>query len=113
MKVSRSRSSAPAATLLTALMLATIAGGALAFSGSDGQTPSDARSQSESRSSTEAKSKIEWRPFNDQLFTEAKRNHKLVLLDLEAVWCHWCHVMDEETYSDAAIAKYLNEHFLA
>jgi len=44
------------------------------------------------------------------LFTQAKREHRFVLLDLHAVWCHWCHVMDEKTYSDpqvqALMAKY-------
>ena len=46
--------------------------------------------------------RINWRPWSDTVFAEAKRSHKFVLLDLEAVWCHWCHVMDAKTYSDPA-----------
>ena len=41
---------------------------------------------------------IAWQPWSDSVFADAKREHKFVLLDLQAVWCHWCHVMDEKTY---------------
>jgi uncharacterized protein YyaL (SSP411 family) len=56
---------------------------------------------------------IAWRPWSDAVFTEAQRDGKLVLLDMEAVWCHWCHVMDETTYQDPAVVKLLNERFIA
>ena len=59
-----------------------------------------------------AKSKLKWRDFDPSVFAEAKRDHKFVLLDLEAVWCHWCHVMDAETYSDAAVQKLLNSRYI-
>src|ERR1700688_6799 len=60
---------------------------------------------------TRAATPIAWQThWSDALFTQAKREHRLVLLDLHAVWCHWCHVMDEKTYSDpqvqALMAKY-------
>ena len=35
-----------------------------------------------------------------------------MLLDIGAVWCHWCHVMDGESYEDPALAEFLNEHFV-
>lgn len=35
---------------------------------------------------------VQWQSWSDALFDEAKRENKFVLLDLEAVWCHWCHV---------------------
>ena len=35
-----------------------------------------------------------------------------VLLDIGAVWCHWCHVMDGESYEDPRLAEFLNEHFV-
>ena len=57
--------------------------------------------------------RIAWREWRDDIFEQAKAEHRLVLLDLEAVWCHWCHVMDEKTYSDREIAGILREHFLA
>ena len=48
-------------------------------------------------------SPIVWQGWSDNVFDQAKREHKFVLLDLEAVWCHWCHVMDETTYSDPQV----------
>jgi uncharacterized protein YyaL (SSP411 family) len=40
------------------------------------------------------RSHLDWQPWSDAVFTQAKREKRFVLLDLEAVWCHWCHVMD-------------------
>ena len=48
---------------------------------------------------------IAWQPWSDDVFARAKREHKFVLLDLEAVWCHWCHVMDETTYRDPEVSR--------
>ncbi|MBP6349676.1 MAG: thioredoxin domain-containing protein [Candidatus Obscuribacter sp.] len=55
---------------------------------------------------------VRWRSFDDSIFAEAKRDNKLVLLDLEAVWCHWCHVMDEKTYADRSIADILASKYI-
>ena len=54
-----------------------------------------------------------WRPWSDDQFSEAKRQNKLVILDLEAVWCHWCHVMDQTTYADAEVRSLLRRSYLA
>lgn len=59
------------------------------------------------------KDAVQWRDFNDAAFSEAKRDGKLLILDLEAVWCHWCHVMEEKTYSDKRVKKLLKEHYIA
>jgi uncharacterized protein YyaL (SSP411 family) len=56
--------------------------------------------------------KLAWQPWSDSVFTQAKREKRFVLLDLEAVWCHWCHVMDENTYSDPAVIKVLQSHYI-
>jgi uncharacterized protein YyaL (SSP411 family) len=56
---------------------------------------------------------IHWQPWSDDVFVQAQREHHIVLLDLEAVWCHWCHVMDEQTYRDPAVIKLLGEHYIA
>ena len=56
--------------------------------------------------------KLAWLPWSDGVFAQAKRDHRFVLLDLEAVWCHWCHVMDAVTYSDPAVIKMLQAHYL-
>jgi uncharacterized protein len=54
-----------------------------------------------------------WRPWSQAAFADARREHKFVLLDLEAVWCHWCHVMDKETYSDPAVIALINSRYIA
>jgi hypothetical protein len=54
-----------------------------------------------------------WHEWGAEAFEKAKRENKPVLLDIGAVWCHWCHVMDRESYEDAETAKVLNEHFVA
>jgi uncharacterized protein YyaL (SSP411 family) len=53
-----------------------------------------------------------WRNWDDEVFQQASKEKKLVLLDLEARWCHWCHVMDAETYSNSEVAALLNKHFI-
>jgi hypothetical protein len=45
-----------------------------------------------------AKQQLAWQAWSNQVFADAKREHRFVLLDLEAVWCHWCHVMDANTF---------------
>lgn len=51
-----------------------------------------------------ASDSIVWQPYSHAAFAQARAEHKLVLLELEAVWCHWCHVMDEKTWSNAQVA---------
>src|SRR5450755_2010446 len=56
---------------------------------------------------------IQWHEWGPEAFAAAKRDNKPMLLDIGAVWCHWCHVMDRESYDDPAIAAIVNEHFIA
>ena len=53
-----------------------------------------------------------WLPWSDGVFTQAGRDHRFVLLDLEAVWCHWCHVMDVTTYRDPKVLELLRKNYL-
>jgi len=55
---------------------------------------------------------IHWFPWGEEAFAAARAQDRPVLLDIGAVWCHWCHVMDGESYEDPAIARYLNENFV-
>jgi uncharacterized protein len=55
---------------------------------------------------------IRWREWGEDAFREAKETGKPVLLSLSAVWCHWCHVMDETSYSDEGVIGFVNEHFI-
>jgi hypothetical protein len=56
---------------------------------------------------------IVWHPWSDSIFAQAKRENKFVLLDLEAVWCHWCHVMAETTYRDPDVTASMGTNYLA
>ncbi|HZY70304.1 MAG TPA: thioredoxin domain-containing protein [Thermoplasmata archaeon] len=56
---------------------------------------------------------IEWHPWGPEPFELARRTRRPILLDIGAVWCHWCHVMDEGTYSDAEVARILQQNFVA
>ena len=56
---------------------------------------------------------VYWQEWGAEAFALAQRLDRPVLLDVGAVWCHWCHVMDRESYEDAALAAKINEHFVA
>jgi len=56
---------------------------------------------------------IRWHEWGEEAFATAARENKPMLLDIGAVWCHWCHVMDRESYDDPEIAAIVNEHFVA
>jgi uncharacterized protein YyaL (SSP411 family) len=56
---------------------------------------------------------IRWHEWGEEAFAAARRENRPILLDIGAVWCHWCHVMDRESYEDPAIAAIINEHFIA
>ncbi len=56
---------------------------------------------------------IQWHEWGEEAFAAARRENKPMLLDIGAVWCHWCHVMDRESYDDAEVAAIVNEHFIA
>jgi hypothetical protein len=55
---------------------------------------------------------VNWLPWGPAAFAKAQEEDKPVLLSISAVWCYWCHVMDEETYSDPEVQDLLNEHFI-
>ena len=55
---------------------------------------------------------VHWLPWGDAAFATAKAEDKPILLDIGAVWCHWCHVMDGESYEDPAVAELLNAEFV-
>jgi uncharacterized protein YyaL (SSP411 family) len=56
---------------------------------------------------------IHWHEWGQEAFDTAQRENKPILLDIGAVWCHWCHVMDRESYEDAEVAAIINQHFVA
>ncbi len=56
---------------------------------------------------------VQWHAWGEAAFARAQAENKPVLLDIGAVWCHWCHVMDRESYEDPEIAALINQHFVA
>ncbi len=60
-----------------------------------------------------AEEAITWQPWSDEAFAQAKAEHKFVILDLQAIWCHWCHVMDATTYQDPKVVQLLGSHYVA
>jgi uncharacterized protein YyaL (SSP411 family) len=56
---------------------------------------------------------IRWHEWGEEAFATARRENKPILLDIGAVWCHWCHVMDRESYDDPEVARIVNENFVA
>jgi uncharacterized protein YyaL (SSP411 family) len=55
---------------------------------------------------------IAWREWGDAAFAEAKAADKPILLAISAVWCHWCHVMDETSYSDGEVIRRINADYI-
>ncbi|MBS1271323.1 MAG: Thiol:disulfide interchange protein DsbD [Candidatus Marinimicrobia bacterium] len=56
---------------------------------------------------------VHWYQWGEAAFEAAQSQDKPILLDIGAVWCHWCHVIDRESYSDEEIAGIINKHFIA
>jgi len=60
-----------------------------------------------------ADSEIDWYPWSDDAFKKAREEDKLILVDVGASWCHWCHVMDETTYKDREVIELINKYYVA
>lgn len=56
---------------------------------------------------------VDWYPWSDEAFAEARRRNVPIFLSIGYSSCHWCHVMAEESFSDPRVAAFLNEHFVA
>ncbi|NRA09079.1 MAG: thioredoxin domain-containing protein [Myxococcales bacterium] len=56
---------------------------------------------------------VNWYPWGDEAFEFARANQRPVLLSIGYSTCHWCHVMEEESFDDVETARLLNEHFVA
>lgn len=56
---------------------------------------------------------VNWRAWNDETFALAKRENKPIFLSIGYATCHWCHVMEHESFENIHIAEYLNEHYIS
>lgn len=55
---------------------------------------------------------VQWQPWGEEAFARAQRENRPILLDIGAVWCHWCHVMDRESYENPEIAALIHQSFI-
>jgi uncharacterized protein YyaL (SSP411 family) len=55
---------------------------------------------------------VEWQKWDQALLERAAHENRFILIDLQAVWCHWCHVMEETTYRDARVNQLLADRYL-
>jgi uncharacterized protein YyaL (SSP411 family) len=56
---------------------------------------------------------VNWYPWGDEAFEDARRLGRPVMISIGYSTCHWCHVMEEESFDTVAAASYLNEHFIS
>src|ERR1700677_2276762 len=54
---------------------------------------------------------VDWYSWGEEAFAKAKKENKLVFLSIGYSSCHWCHVMERESFENEDVAKILNEHF--
>src|SRR5436309_8964599 len=56
---------------------------------------------------------VDWYPWGEEAFAKARREHKPIFLSIGYSTCHWCHVMERESFENEETAKFLNEHFVS
>ncbi len=56
---------------------------------------------------------VDWYPWGADAFQRATNLNRPILLDVGAVWCPWCSLMDRDTYTNVATADYINQHFVS
>jgi uncharacterized protein YyaL (SSP411 family) len=56
---------------------------------------------------------VNWYPWGEEAFERSRREDKPILLSVGYSTCHWCHVMERESFEDEEIARYINQHFIA
>ena len=55
---------------------------------------------------------VNWHPWNEETLAKAKKEDKLLLISIGYSACHWCHVMEHESFEDSAVAKVMNDNFI-
>lgn len=56
---------------------------------------------------------VHWHPWSESAFQKAQKENRPILLSIGYSTCHWCHVMEEESFEDLEISEYINEHYIA
>ncbi len=56
---------------------------------------------------------VDWHPWGEEAFAKARQEDKMLLISIGYATCHWCHVMERESFENEELAKYLNDHFIS
>jgi uncharacterized protein YyaL (SSP411 family) len=56
---------------------------------------------------------VNWYPWGEKALKKAKDENKMIIISIGYAACHWCHVMEKETFEDKAVARIMNEHFIS
>jgi uncharacterized protein YyaL (SSP411 family) len=56
---------------------------------------------------------VDWYPWGEEAFAKARKENKAIFLSIGYSTCHWCHVMERESFENDEVAKFLNEHFVS
>ncbi len=79
----------------------------------EGKKPNHLINQSSPYLLQHAYNPVNWYPWGKQAFSLAKKEHKPIFLSIGYSTCHWCHVMEHESFENKKIAAYLNKHFIS
>jgi len=60
-----------------------------------------------------AENPVDWNPWGEEAFQKAKQEDKPIFLSIGYSTCHWCHVMEEESFEDSEVAEIMNRHFIS
>jgi uncharacterized protein len=55
---------------------------------------------------------VDWYPWGEEAFAKAKAENKLMLISIGYSSCHWCHVMEHESFEDDSVAKVMNDNYV-
>ena len=55
---------------------------------------------------------MNWFPWKDEYLNKAKKENKLLIISIGYAACHWCHVMEHESFEDEEVAKLMNQYFI-
>lgn len=98
-----------AVTILVLLIASTLVGIDVAQAGASNHLSG----QSSAYLARAAGQSVDWYPWGAEAFKRAKELDRPILLDVGAVWCPWCGLMDRDTYTNPETAEYVNQHFVA
>ena len=59
-----------------------------------------------------ANNPVNWKAWNENSLAEAKQNNQLIIISIGYSACHWCHVMEHESFEDSEVALTMNAHFV-